>query len=54
MTIRTNIALAAGLISTLCPALSAQAQPKVAVLNYACNIEGALGQLTARVQAVTK
>ena len=54
MTIKTNIVLAAGLISTLCLALPAQAQPKVAVVNYACNIEGAQGQLTARVQAVNE
>src|SRR5262245_30915044 len=69
MTIRTNLTagrrgvnsvascvrtvLAAALISTLCLAASAQAQPKIAILNYACNIEGAQAQLTARVQAVT-
>ena len=51
MTIRTKT-LAAGLISTLCLALPAQAQ-KVAVVNYVCNLEGAQAQLTARVQAVT-
>jgi PQQ-dependent catabolism-associated CXXCW motif protein len=51
MTIRTKT-LAAGLISTLCLALPAEAQ-KVAVVNYVCNLEGAQAQLTARVQAVT-
>jgi PQQ-dependent catabolism-associated CXXCW motif protein len=48
---RVRVALAAAVIATLCFALPAQAQ-RVTTVNYTCNIEGAPGQLTARVQAV--
>ena len=48
---RVRTALAAGLISTLCFAVPAQAQ-RVAIVDYVCNVEGAQAQLTAKVQAV--
>ena len=56
MTIRTLHkagALAAGLVSTLCLAVPAQAQ-RTATVNFVCSIEGAPAQLTAQVQAVNE
>jgi len=47
-------ALAAGLVSTLCLAVPAQAQQRTAVVNFVCSIEGAPAQLTAQVQAVNE
>lgn len=49
---RTAYALAAGLVSTIGLAGTAQAQ-QVSVVTYVCNIEGAQAQLTAQVQAVS-
>src|SRR6185503_11986161 len=46
-------ALAAGLVSTLCLAVPAQAQ-RTATVNFVCSIEGAPAQLTAQVEAVNE